>query len=139
VKLDRFLEHDPDDGTIATNTTIRRHRPGPPVVIEALPTPNATERQRAHRGTIEPAIPDLTWMATGSCRGYPTDWWIPNHDGQRGVTMPAPSDKAVRLCTTCPVRTQCLEHAIQHHEHGYWGGTTDRRRERIRRERTRAS
>ncbi len=44
-----------------------------------------------------------------------------------GSTRPA---KAV--CAGCPVRAQCLEHALAHDErYGVWGGTSERERRRL--------
>ena len=40
--------------------------------------------------------------------------------------------KAKRICMECPVKGPCLEFALKHSEHGVWGGTTDRERNRIR-------
>ncbi len=32
-------------------------------------------------------------------------------------------DRAIRICTTCPVRIQCLDHAVTNNEtEGIWGG-----------------
>ena len=34
-------------------------------------------------------------------------------------------DRAKRICAQCPVRTECLHHALTVGErHGIWGGTT---------------
>jgi len=36
------------------------------------------------------------------------------------------------VCTGCPVRAQCLEHALAHDErYGVWGGTSERERRRL--------
>ncbi|GGS91404.1 hypothetical protein GCM10010270_74430 [Streptomyces violaceus] len=36
---------------------------------------------------------------------------------------------AKAICTSCPVRTECLAHALEHRtEHGIWGGMTERER-----------
>lgn len=42
------------------------------------------------------------------------------------------SPDAIAACGRCPVRNECLRWAIDHKEHGYWGGTTDRQRSRMR-------
>jgi WhiB family redox-sensing transcriptional regulator len=45
---------------------------------------------------------------------------------------------ARKVCTTCPVRIECLEHALEHGElHGVWGGMTPNQRKAIRRARDR--
>jgi WhiB family redox-sensing transcriptional regulator len=39
---------------------------------------------------------------------------------------------ARRICATCPVKEQCLEHALAHRiDHGVWGGASERERRRI--------
>ncbi|MFM9634101.1 MULTISPECIES: WhiB family transcriptional regulator [Streptomyces] len=41
----------------------------------------------------------------------------------------AAQNRAKVLCTGCPVRTECLAHALDHRiEHGVWGGMTERER-----------
>ncbi|NKR53085.1 WhiB family transcriptional regulator [Rhodococcus hoagii] len=51
----------------------------------------------------------------------------------------AKAAKALQMCRSCPVRTQCLDLAIRRREKfGIWGGTTPAERERIRRSRTAA-
>ncbi|NNJ04185.1 WhiB family transcriptional regulator [Streptomyces sp. PKU-MA01144] len=45
------------------------------------------------------------------------------------------SNPAKQVCTACPVRMACLEHAIAHGESGVWGGTTAGQRRAIRRAR----
>ncbi|GGW78136.1 WhiB family transcriptional regulator [Streptomyces galilaeus] len=41
----------------------------------------------------------------------------------------AAQNRAKALCAGCPVRTECLAHALDHRiEHGIWGGMTERER-----------
>ena len=53
--------------------------------------------------------------------------WHPQR-GSDGATAKA-------ICRVCPVRLKCLEWAIEHHEFGIWGGTSERERRAIRKER----
>ncbi|MFB7511115.1 WhiB family transcriptional regulator [Streptomyces broussonetiae] len=66
--------------------------------------------------------------------------------GERGVCRTADPDelfvdgaaqnRAKALCTGCPVRTECLAHALDHRiEHGIWGGMTERERRALLRRR----
>lgn len=74
----------------------------------------------------------MAWRAEGACRGKNPQWWYPS---QGGATHAA---KALRICATCPVKTECLDWAIEAGEgHGIWGGLmeAERRREARRRER----
>ena len=43
--------------------------------------------------------------------------------------------EARRICSSCEVRTECLEYALGHDERfGIWGGLSERERRRLRRE-----
>jgi WhiB family redox-sensing transcriptional regulator len=71
---------------------------------------------------------DVTWKAEGKCRELPPETFFPR-DGV-GVEI------AKRICVDCPVRESCLEYALFHNiEHGVWGGTSERARRRIARQR----
>jgi WhiB family redox-sensing transcriptional regulator len=51
-------------------------------------------------------------------------------------TESAKQNKAIAICLGCPYRLHCAEYAITNYEdHGVWGGTTARERQRIRRAR----
>lgn len=68
------------------------------------------------------------WMAQGSCRDEPPARFFPS-DGA-GV------EAARSVCAGCPVRSPCLEYALRHRiDHGVWGGTSERERRRILRQR----
>ena len=70
------------------------------------------------------------WMERAACRGLPTDLFFP----ERGGRAAASAAKAV--CAACPVSDDCYEYAFASHErHGIWGGTSERERRRIRRQR----
>jgi WhiB family transcriptional regulator, redox-sensing transcriptional regulator len=48
--------------------------------------------------------------------------------------------EALELCAACPVRRECLEHALHHGEqYGIWGGAREGERRRLSRERRRAA
>lgn len=78
--------------------------------------------RRTKRRLLEAA----PWMAQARCRGVDTEIFYP----QRGEDLSA----AQAICADCPVRAQCLAHALDNREsHGVWGGLSERRRRRIRR------
>ena len=67
------------------------------------------------------------WAERGACRaaiaaGEATqDDWYPERWGD--------ASKALRICKGCPVRQECLDHAITHNErHGIWGGVGPKHR-----------
>ena len=69
-----------------------------------------------------------SWFKFAGCRGVSSDLFF--EEGVRRLVMEGKS-----YCYRCPVRVECLEHALEHDEIGVWGGmtTTERRRERRRR------
>ena len=72
-----------------------------------------------------------TWQDLAECRGLDPALFHP----ERGERVAAPAETA---CRRCPVRLDCLEHAITHNERGYWAGTSGDDRKRIRRRRAEA-
>lgn len=72
-------------------------------------------------------VADDTWRADALCAQI-GDWhpFFPA-DG----CDPTP---ARRVCAHCPVRRPCLQDALDNHETGVWGGTTEHERRLIRRE-----
>lgn len=68
------------------------------------------------------------WVGEAVCRGVRSDVFFPP-SGVRPV-------EALRLCGVCPVRVECLEYAIENHQHwGVWGGLTERQRFALKRAR----
>lgn len=65
------------------------------------------------------------WQAQAVCAQVDDEIFFPVKGGN-----PAP---AQRVCLGCPVRTDCLEFALEHDiEFGIWGGTTSTMRRRLR-------
>ncbi|MBV8161442.1 MAG: WhiB family transcriptional regulator [Acidimicrobiia bacterium] len=68
------------------------------------------------------------WTKSAACRGVDTETFYP--------ATPAEEAEALAVCATCPVRAQCLDHAIHNREmYGIWGGATPEQRRRMRRPR----
>jgi WhiB family transcriptional regulator, redox-sensing transcriptional regulator len=64
------------------------------------------------------------WMREAACRGVDPAAFFPSDN--TGV------EAAQRLCAACPVRPECLEFALESRlDHGVWGGTSERERQRI--------
>ena len=72
------------------------------------------------------------WISEGRCRGMDPKVFFPT-DGT-GV------QEAAAICRTCPVQEPCLEYALVNRiQHGVFGGVSERGRDRLLRERRRAS
>lgn len=81
-----------------------------------------------------PSEPD--WYQHASCRtsNIPTRVFFPAESA--GPTV----DRAKQICAACPVRVDCLLHALNEgEEHGIWGGLDETDRRRARRHRPRAT
>lgn len=89
------------------------------------------------------------WQDDALCRNYPSVVFfpdIPDDDGEGGEQMDDGTiwerygdtssfyDEARTICMACPVREQCLDHALAEKERwGMWGGLTPIERRRIER------
>ena len=73
-------------------------------------------------------IESVPWMDQAACADTGPDLFFP----ERGrSTQPAKN-----ICTTCPVRTECRDYALDHGiKFGIWGGMSERERRTIRRQR----
>ena len=75
-----------------------------------------------------------TWRKQAACRGLDVEIFYPVTEDE------ADSAEAKAVCAVCPVRQACLEHALAHREReGVWGGTTERERRRIVRQRRKSA
>jgi len=69
------------------------------------------------------------WIEQGLCRqqGNHPDWWWPESNDDRTAML------ALNICQRCPVRKQCLDHALaKPEEFGIWGGLLPEARRRAR-------
>lgn len=75
-----------------------------------------------------------SWRAQAACRGLDTEIFYPIPEDEEAEMA------AKAICETCPVREACLEYALGSREReGVWGGTTERERRRIVRQRRRSA
>lgn len=62
------------------------------------------------------------WYDKAACSGKNPDWWHPGQ-GQKAYVK-----RGIDICKGCPVRKQCLTHALtKGYEDGTWGATSDQR------------
>jgi WhiB family transcriptional regulator, redox-sensing transcriptional regulator len=74
------------------------------------------------------------WQMMASCRGAGTEAFFA--EGKRNRESDRLRARAYEVCTTCPVRLDCLRFALDQPEdddHGVWGGTSKSQRRRARR------
>lgn len=67
---------------------------------------------------------DTAWMRRARCRGLDPEQFF--------VRTTAQSKTAVNVCQGCPVKSHCLQYALDHDiDFGIWGGLTARQRRRL--------
>jgi WhiB family transcriptional regulator, redox-sensing transcriptional regulator len=84
-------------------------------------------------GVRRPAQDDadeqLAWQADSLCAQTDPEAFFPEKGGS--------TRDAKRICSSCEVRAQCLEYALENDERfGIWGGLSERERRKLRRSRT---
>lgn len=88
--------------------------------------------QASHKTTAPPAV--LDWQDHALCTDVDHDIFFPEKDDLATLRT------AQQVCADCPVRTQCLEHALTHGEQaGVWGGVSAAARRRLRQQQKAAS
>lgn len=72
----------------------------------------------------------VDWQTNARCTEVDPEIFFPERGGS--------SKRAREVCRDCKVRDDCLEYALNNKEQfGIWGGTSERERRKIRRERAR--
>lgn len=71
----------------------------------------------------------------GNCVGVDIEVFFPPIGVGRGNE--AANNEAKLYCQRCVIADPCLGHALNNYEKGVWGGTTDRERQLIRKDRAR--
>ncbi len=66
----------------------------------------------------------LSWQTDSLCAQTDPEAFFPEKGGS--------TRDAKRICTSCEVRTQCLEYALENDERfGIWGGLSERERRKL--------
>ncbi|MEI8050999.1 MAG: WhiB family transcriptional regulator [Actinomycetes bacterium] len=74
------------------------------------------------------------WRKRAACTGIDSDIFYPASEDE------VDAQEAKAICAVCPVSTACLEYALASREReGVWGGTTERERRRILRQRRKSA
>jgi WhiB family redox-sensing transcriptional regulator len=72
------------------------------------------------------------WYVKAACRGPASPLFFPPASAERREEREAREQKAKDICTSCAVRTECLDFALRVREpHGIWGGLTEHERRRL--------
>ena len=67
-----------------------------------------------------------SWRRRAACRGPETSLFFPPSNSERREDRDAREARAKAICRGCPVRVDCLDHAMRVGEmHGIWGGLNE--------------
>lgn len=69
----------------------------------------------------------MNWRMLALCKHLSTDLFYL----ERGEEI---NPAVVSACSACPVKEECLEWALKHEMNGYWGGTSGKQRQKMRKE-----
>lgn len=64
-------------------------------------------------------LDNIDWMSLGNCYRKPH---LQSFFFSDGIIR---QERAKVICSTCPVRSDCLDFAIENEQQGIWGGTTE--------------
>ncbi|QSE84899.1 WhiB family transcriptional regulator [Rhodococcus koreensis] len=82
-----------------------------------------------------PIAESWDWQLSAACRDADPSVFF-YADNERGDPRSSRIRAAKQVCRRCPVRTQCLDHALEAREsHGIWGGYTEDERRTLQRPR----
>lgn len=68
---------------------------------------------------------DYTWQDYAACKGIDVNQFYPAH----GKTL---TQEVIDACESCPVREECLMHALKYERYGYWSLTSPPQRVKMR-------
>jgi WhiB family redox-sensing transcriptional regulator len=72
-----------------------------------------------------------TWTDAAACRGEDPELFFPIG---KGPEFASEIEEAKQICAACPVRSDCLQDALDvPHKSGIWGGVDEWEREHMRR------
>jgi WhiB family redox-sensing transcriptional regulator len=79
-----------------------------------------------------PRSESYQWQLDAACRGMETDLFFHPY-GERDPSRSRRVQQAKAICTECPVRLRCAEHAVRVGEvYGVWGGLSEEERAELR-------
>ncbi len=77
------------------------------------------------------SIDRIDWQAEAACAGKWTSVFYAPLSSEDRSSRRSREARAKAVCALCPVRSECLDHAIAHDErYGIWGGLNGRERRR---------
>lgn len=73
---------------------------------------------------------ELSWVDQANCKGIDTNDFFVEDGSKRYDDEPI----LKRICGACDVQAECLKYSLYNNVTGYWGGTTEKTRQTMRRQ-----
>ncbi len=82
---------------------------------------------------LTPSVLDeLEWRESAACLPHPAVLFFGMDDNESASERRAREDEAKSICSTCVVRAECLEYALDMREpYGIWGGLNEIERRQL--------
>ena len=82
----------------------------------------ATLHNRQQTKNLVPLMEKWEWQHRAACRGEEASVFF-HEEGEREPAKSARTRAAINICNSCPVKQECLNHALTVPEvYGIWGG-----------------
>ncbi|MGR3875709.1 WhiB family transcriptional regulator (plasmid) [Streptomyces graminifolii] len=99
-------------------------------------SPQEGAGQRARLPLLQEAVQPEDWHHRSACRGIDSDLFFPIGEGTQAQLQ---TKEARSYCRRCPVKTECLQSALDNDDQvGIWGGLTEKQRRALKRRGARA-
>jgi WhiB family redox-sensing transcriptional regulator len=80
------------------------------------------------KSTTKPLLQVWEWQAEAACRGMKSSMFF-SPAGERGSARKRREARAIAVCRSCPVQSDCRSFAENSRQaYGVWGGATERQR-----------
>jgi len=76
---------------------------------------------------MENTTVDYSWQDHAACAELDLNMFYPAQGKKY-------AKEAAAACVSCPVKEECLSHALKYEEYGYWAGTSPKHRIELRKE-----
>lgn len=77
----------------------------------------------------------MNWSSEAACRGLDVSLFFTTDDLEASRDKNLETNRVtIAICEECPVKAECLDHALNYEAEGIWGGTTPIERRHLRSE-----
>jgi hypothetical protein len=75
-------------------------------------------------------VEEVKWMKSANCAGTDTEAFFAPDDTRQYANK----EMLTRICNACSVKSECVDYSLRYAVQGWWGNTTDKKRQIKRRQ-----